>query len=104
MAPPHPGPVALTPALALALALTLALTLTLPLSRYRWSRSSFGFSSHPDLWLWLADAGIKQRGVEERPDDRLSWNLDSRSTGGWRAGRVYDLGASTEWVKRVYYR
>ena len=49
-------------------------------------------------------AGIKQRGVEERPDDRLSWNLDSRSTGGWRAGRIYDLGASTEWVKRVYYR
>ena len=29
-------------------------------------------------------AGIKQRGVEERPDDRLSWNLESRSTGGWR--------------------
>ena len=71
---------------------------------YRWARSSFGFSSHPDLWLYLADAGIKQHGFEERPDDRLSWNLDSRSTGGWRAGRVYDLGDSTEWVKRVYYR
>jgi len=71
---------------------------------YRWQRSSFGFSSHPELWLWLADAGIKQRGVEERPDDRLSWNLESRSTGGWRAGRVFDLGSSKEWEKRVYYR
>ena len=72
--------------------------------RYRWSGRSFGFSSHPDLWLWAADAGIKQRGSEERPDDRLSWNLDTRSTGGWRAGRVIDLGGSREWEKRLYYR
>ena len=31
---------------------------------YRWQRCSFGFSSHPELWLWLADAGVKQRGIE----------------------------------------
>ena len=71
---------------------------------YRWPNSSFGFSSDPNLWLWAADAGIKQRGLEERSEDRLSWNLDLRSTGGWRAGRVIDLGNSREWEKRLYYR
>ena len=49
---------------------------------YRWPGHSFGFSSHPDLWLWYADSAIKQRGHEERSDDRLSWNLETRSTGG----------------------
>lgn len=73
---------------------------------YRWRGRSFGFSSHPQLWLWLADAGLKQRGAafEPRPEDRLSWNLETRSTGGFRAGRVLDLGASREWEKRLYYR
>ena len=71
---------------------------------YRWPSHSFGFSSDPNLWLWAADAGIKQRGFEERSEDRLSWNLDLRSTGGWRAGRVIDLGNSREWEKRLYYR
>ena len=72
--------------------------------RYRWAGHAFGFSSHPELWLWAADAGIKQHGAEERSDDRLSWNLDTLSTGGWRAGRVTDLGSSRVWEKRLYYR
>jgi len=71
---------------------------------YRWPGHSFGFSSDPALWLWAADAGIKQTGSEDASEDRLSWNLDLRSTGGWRAGTVIDLGNSSEWEKRLYYR
>lgn len=73
---------------------------------YRWPGHSFGFTSHPRLWLWLADCAIFQRGpaFEENPDDRLSWNLESYSTGGWRAGRVINLGDSRQWQKRLYYR
>lgn len=70
---------------------------------YRWPNHSFGFSSDPSLWLWAADSGIRWPG-EKRSEDRLSWNLDLHSTGGWRAGRVIDLGKSREWEKRLYYR
>ena len=44
------------------------------------------------------------RGVQAAPGDRLSWNLETLSTGGWRAGLAYDLGDSTEWYKCCYYR
>lgn len=72
---------------------------------YRWEGNSFGFSSHPDLWLMLADCAIKLIGIEECSDDRLSWNLEFRSTGGWRAGREVDLGQEPkEWQKCLYYR
>eukprot|EP00316_Scyphosphaera_apsteinii_P001641 CAMPEP_0119315304 /NCGR_PEP_ID=MMETSP1333-20130426/35251_1 /TAXON_ID=418940 /ORGANISM="Scyphosphaera apsteinii, Strain RCC1455" /LENGTH=295 /DNA_ID=CAMNT_0007320619 /DNA_START=29 /DNA_END=913 /DNA_ORIENTATION=- len=64
---------------------------------YRWTNHSFGFSSDPSLWLWAADAAIKQIGREACSEDRLSWNLDLHSTGGWRAGTVIDLGSSSEW-------
>ena len=73
---------------------------------YRWPNHSFGFSSDPALWLWAADAAIAQIGPgnERASEDRLSWNLDTLSTGGWRAGIAIDLGASNEWEKRLYYR
>ena len=71
---------------------------------YRWPGHAMGFSSDPTLFLMCADAGCK-RGIEERrPEDRLSWSLERRSTGGWRAGRAYDLGDSNMWFKAVYYR
>ena len=78
------------------------------LSRAAGPDNSFGFSAHPKLLLWAADSAIKllPGGAEheERSAERLSWNLDTRSTGGWRAGTAIDLGDSVEWEKRLYYR
>mmetsp|Transcript_65112 Transcript_65112/g.108174 ORF Transcript_65112/g.108174 Transcript_65112/m.108174 type:complete len:295 (-) Transcript_65112:458-1342(-) len=74
---------------------------------YRWPGNSFGFSSDPNLFLWLADCGIKRYPPERpevRPNERLSWNLEMFSTGGWRAGRWTDLGQSGEWSKHMYFR
>lgn len=76
---------------------------------YRWPGSSVGFSAHPDLHLWRADAGIKQLDQtttpEQASDTRLSWNLDEESTGGWRAGTFIELGQRpVGWQKLLYYR
>lgn len=72
---------------------------------YRWPSHSFGFSSSPDLLLWYADCGIIRRPPESNPNDRLSWNLESFSTGGWRAGSVVELGSDPgAWRKCLYYR
>jgi len=54
--------------------------------------------------LYYADSAIKRGMREAAPGDRLSWNLETQSTGGWRAGLAYDLGDSTEWYKCCYYR
>ena len=77
---------------------------------YRWEGHSFGFSSDPHLRLWPAYVGdvqpaaLQGQDEEEASEDRLSWNLDLRSTGGWRAGRQTELGDSDEWHKMLYYR
>lgn len=71
---------------------------------YRWPAHAIGFSSDPNLFLYYADSGIKRGLREVAPADRLSWNLETRSTGGWRAGLAYDLGDSGEWYKCCYYR
>ena len=55
---------------------------------YRWPSHSFGFTSCPDLFLWYADALAAFGGCEEASGDRLSWNLEMESTGGFRAGKV----------------
>ena len=76
---------------------------------YRWTGSAFGFSGSPRLWLWKADAGIKQRDQDTHPEElsetRLSWNLEEHSTGGWRAGLAIDLGQRPgAWRKQLFYR
>mmetsp|Transcript_118574 Transcript_118574/g.369358 ORF Transcript_118574/g.369358 Transcript_118574/m.369358 type:complete len:293 (+) Transcript_118574:69-947(+) len=72
---------------------------------YRWPDHSFGFSSQEDLFLFFADCGIKRGVLEQRPEDRLSWNLETESTGGWRAGLALDLGSRPgAWLKCLYYR
>lgn len=71
---------------------------------YRWPDHSFGFSSHQDLWLWNADCLILMSPGEVNPSDRLSWNLDLHSTGGWRAGHIVELGQHPgHWLKCLYY-
>ena len=71
---------------------------------YRWPQRAFGFSSDPSLYLYYADSGVIRGHEEVRPEDRLSWNLERESTGGWRAGCAYNLGSSSEWLKCLYYR
>jgi hypothetical protein len=70
---------------------------------YRWPDHSFGFSTCPNLLLQYADASPAFGYPEEGSDDRLSWNLDLVSTGGWRAGTVLNLGRSTRWTKVLMY-
>ena len=62
-----------------------------------------GFSSDPQLFLYYADSGIR-RWDEKNSEDRLSWNLETRSTGGWRAGKYTELGGAEDILKVVYYR
>lgn len=71
---------------------------------YRWREHAMGFSADPSLFLYYADSGIKRGFEEARPADRLSWNLETVSSGGWRAGEYIDLGDSGEWMKCLYYR
>jgi len=75
---------------------------------YRWDNSAFGFTAHPEVQLWLADSRIIREGEarEKLPGSRLSWNLDpGQSTGGWRAGRVLELGENPGlWYKCLWYR
>ena len=71
---------------------------------YRWRDHAMGFSSDPDVFLFYADSGIIRDLPEKKPGDRLSWNLERRSTGGWRAGEAYELGDSNEWFKVLFYR
>eukprot|EP00965_Chrysotila_dentata_P252743 6210848-Pleurochrysis_carterae.AAC.2 len=72
---------------------------------YLWPEHAIGFSSDPNLFLYYADAAISIMGEAEiASEDRLSWNLETTSTGGYRAGRHIDLGASSEWLKCLYYR
>lgn len=71
---------------------------------YRWPEHAMGFSSDPSLYLLYADSA-RARGIPETfSADRLSWNLETLSTGGWRAGDTCDLGNSVEWLKCLYYR
>merc|ERR1712150_106643 len=67
-----------------------------------------GFSAHKKVVLWYADAAeelgksYKTVNAEGSDKERLSWNLDKTSTGGYRAGKKYNLGSSTEWEKVMY--
>jgi len=75
---------------------------------YLWPEHAFGFSLDPQLHLWYADVGdqIRYGGSGEIKDasSRLSWNLESGSTGGYRAGEHGGLGtAPCDWMKCVYY-
>ena len=75
---------------------------------YLWPDHAFGFSSDPALHLWYADVADQPRfgGSAEctKPEDRLSWNLETVSTGGFRAGRCCDLGENSgAWTKCLYY-
>lgn len=76
---------------------------------YRWPRHSFGFTADPKINLWFADVEGDRRfggsGDESSGESRLSWNLETISTGGFRAGKNTDLGEdSQQFYKRVYYR
>ena len=75
---------------------------------YWWREHSFGFSADKNLFLYYADSAIAAQGrPEPASESRLSWNLESQSTGGWRAGTVTELGEKrrgNRWRKCLYYR
>ena len=61
------------------------------------------------VWYGMMVTGIKQldqrRHPEQSSESRLSWNLDTASTGGWRAGTFIDLGQRPNgWRKLLYVR
>ena len=74
---------------------------------YWWREHSFGFSADKNLFLYYADSAIATGRPEPASESRLSWNLESQSTGGWRAGTVTELGEQrrgNRWRKCLYYR
>ena len=75
---------------------------------YWWREHSFGFSADKNLFLYYADSAIAAQGrPEPASESRLSWNLETQSTGGWRAGTVTELGEQrrgNRWRKCLYYR
>lgn len=79
---------------------------------YRWEGKSFGFTTarDPNLFLYYADSGCVRNIEEANSEDRLSWNLEVQSTGGWRAGEAINLGSEQRedgskntWRKVLYY-